>query len=444
MSFRQVVCVAILSAVPAAAFASLQLPNDITVEATQNGGAEVKYSVSIVGPPEDDGGRSPHTVTCSPASLSIFAIGTTTVSCNATDGSTGNFNVTVRDTTAPQLFVPRDFAVFTTGTSQVADFSQWVYAVDRVDGSPAVTCNPPSGYSFLVGETPVTCTTSDSRGNATTRTFDVIVYNTLPNDFDKAIKAEATGPNGAVVTFDDAPCSPASGSTLPLGITLVTCSTYTFHVTVVDTTPPALTLPPNLTATTTNASGTAVTYSASASDIVDGSVAVTCSPASGSLFPVGTTTVNCSATDSSNNSASGSFSVTVTQQPDGDDEAPVFVSLTATPNILTPANNKLVDVALSADVTDNEDPAPLVQIYDVTSNEQINGDFAITGALTLQLRAERDGNNQGRTYTIWVEAVDDAGNRGIGSVTVTVPHDQGNSSTVTPAPPTRRRAAGKG
>ena len=445
---RQVVIVVALCAISASAFAALQLPPDITVEATRNAGAEVKYSVSTVGPPEDEAGRTPHSVTCSPASLSVFPIGTTTVSCSATDGSTGSFNVTVRDTTAPQLFVPRDFAVFTTGTSQIADFSQWVYAVDVVDGSPAVTCTPPSGSSFPVGETTVHCTTSDSRGNTTSRSFHVIVYNTLPNDLDKAITAEATGPDGAVVTFNHEGCSPASGSTFPLGVNMVTCSTFTFHVTVVDTTAPVLTLPGNISVTTPDANGAVVTYSATASDIVDGNRSVTCNPASGSLFPVGTTTVNCSASDTRGNSAGGSFTVTVTheQPPPGDTEAPVFGSLSASPNTLSPANNKLVDVTLTATVTDNEDPSPLVQIYAVTSNEQIGGDYVITGALSVQLRAERDGgNSSGRIYTIWVEAIDDAGNRGIGTVNVSVPHDQGNSST-TPAPPapSRRRSAGKG
>jgi hypothetical protein len=64
----------------------------------------------------------------------------------------------------------------------------------------------------------------------------------------------------------------------------------------------------------TSPSGAAVNFNASATDLVDGSVAVTCSPASGSTFPFGTTTVNCSATDTHNNTATGSFNVTVVDQ----------------------------------------------------------------------------------------------------------------------------------
>jgi hypothetical protein len=45
--------------------------------------------------------------------------------------------------------------------------------------------------------------------------------------------------------------------------------------------------------------------------VVDGSRPVTCNPASGSSFLAGTTTVNCSATDTRNNTSNGSFTVTV-------------------------------------------------------------------------------------------------------------------------------------
>jgi len=84
-----------------------------------------------------------------------------------------------------------------------------------------------------------------------------------------------------------------------------------FTITVVDTTPPALTLPSNIIVTALNASGAPVSFAVSANDLVDGSMATTCSSASGSLFPIGITTVNCSATDSHGNTASGSFTVSV-------------------------------------------------------------------------------------------------------------------------------------
>jgi hypothetical protein len=78
-----------------------------------------------------------------------------------------------------------------------------------------------------------------------------------------------------------------------------------------DTLPPVLTLPSDMVVDPTSPAGAAVTYVATANDNVDGQVPVSCAPASGSLFAIGTTTVSCSASDTHGNTASGSFSVTV-------------------------------------------------------------------------------------------------------------------------------------
>ncbi|HXG84471.1 MAG TPA: LamG-like jellyroll fold domain-containing protein [Pyrinomonadaceae bacterium] len=79
---------------------------------------------------------------------------------------------------------------------------------------------------------------------------------------------------------------------------------------VMDTTAPVLSLG-DVTAEATSASGASVNYTATASDDFDGETTVDCSPASGSTFALGTTAVNCSATDASGNSSSGQFTVTV-------------------------------------------------------------------------------------------------------------------------------------
>ncbi len=78
-----------------------------------------------------------------------------------------------------------------------------------------------------------------------------------------------------------------------------------------DTTPPTLILPADITKNAPDATGTTVTYTATATDDVDGSVPVSCSPASGSTFSIGKTLVNCSATDQAGNRATGSFNVKV-------------------------------------------------------------------------------------------------------------------------------------
>jgi hypothetical protein len=80
---------------------------------------------------------------------------------------------------------------------------------------------------------------------------------------------------------------------------------------VADTTPPTLTLSGNITVDATSPAGVIVTYSKAATDIVSGAVAVNCVPASGSTFPIGTSTVDCTATDGAGNTASGSIQVLV-------------------------------------------------------------------------------------------------------------------------------------
>jgi hypothetical protein len=137
---------------------------------------------------------------------------------------------------------------------------------------------------------------------------------------------EATGPAGAAYTYvaptatddvdgtDAVDCNPASGSTFPLGDTTVTCTatdsvgnTASAHFTVhvVDTTPPVLRVPTGPVAVdATSPEGAIADYTATATDVVDGAVAPSCAPAPGSTFPIGDTTVTCTATDKSGNTAS--------------------------------------------------------------------------------------------------------------------------------------------
>lgn len=78
-----------------------------------------------------------------------------------------------------------------------------------------------------------------------------------------------------------------------------------------DENPPALTLPGTIDVPATSPLGTSVQYDVSAEDDTDPAPAVTCTPASGSTFAIGDTTVACSATDAAGNEASGSFTVHV-------------------------------------------------------------------------------------------------------------------------------------
>lgn len=146
------------------------------------------------------------------------------------------------------------------------------------------------------------------------------------------IVAQCTGPGGTVVKFDVEPTSgcsntiivfPASGSLFPPGPTTVTAlalgtngggsNMCTFTVTVVDTVPPVIQCPSNIVINTSCPS-VPVTYDVTATDNCC-LASVVCTPASGSSFSVGTTTVNCLATDCSGNTNGCSFTVTVNPVP---------------------------------------------------------------------------------------------------------------------------------
>jgi hypothetical protein len=142
---------------------------------------------------------------------------------------------------------------------------------------------------------------------------------------------EATGFDGAPVTYtasavDDrgrpvpVSCQPPSGSIFPLGTRTVTCTaeddgdrtTERFTVTVVDRTPPTLSVPQNKSLRTRNRSGVVVPFVAQAVDTVDGAVGWSCNPPPGSVFRPGLTVVTCTAADRHGNAARAFFTITVT------------------------------------------------------------------------------------------------------------------------------------
>src|SRR5262249_26695949 len=82
---------------------------------------------------------------------------------------------------------------------------------------------------------------------------------------------------------------------------------------------PTLPVPANITVEATGPAGATVTFVATATDAQDGDLVPSCTPASGATFPLGTTTVSCSATNSLGFTAQASFTVTVV-----DTTAPIF------------------------------------------------------------------------------------------------------------------------
>ena len=78
-----------------------------------------------------------------------------------------------------------------------------------------------------------------------------------------------------------------------------------------DTTPPTITVPGTVYADATMPSGALVSYSVLAEDDTDPAPVLVCTPASGAQFPMLSTTVNCTATDTSGNASTATFTVVV-------------------------------------------------------------------------------------------------------------------------------------
>jgi len=174
------------------------------------------------------------------------------------------------DTAPPTVTAPPDVAFEATAPLTPLDSGDYgtATAADGSGAPPEVTSDAPA--SFPVGDTVITWTATDASGNA----------------------AEAVQ-----------------------------------TITVRDTTPPAITqVPGDLAVLTHHGRDAEAAFAVpEAEDIADPDAAVSCEPESGSGFPVGSTTVTCTASDSSGNESRASFEVRV-----GTYEATATVSETVT------------------------------------------------------------------------------------------------------------------
>ena len=234
----------------------------------------------------------------------------------------------------------------------------------------------------------------------------------------RPVFAEATAPQGALVSFT-VPARPAgAGATtcstraagtitspaqFPLGTTVVTCSRLdrkgrsekvSFPVIVRDRTAPALALPADSSTTTASPLGTRVSFTATATDLVSGSLTPTCAPPSGSLFAIGTTSVVCSVADARGNRATGAFTITV-----------VLVSADSTPPVVT------VPAPLTVEATG---PAGATAAFSASALDAVDGVRATTCAPPSGSVFALG------TTTVVCTAADVAGNSGSASFTVSV------------------------
>lgn len=277
------------------------------------------------------------TVVCNPRSGTTFTVGTTTVNCNATDSANNtvscSFTVTVTSGAACTLSCPGDI-------TQAAAAGQCSATVTYSDPSTSgncgtVTCAPSSGFSFPVGTTTVTCTSSQGPSCDFTVTVNAPAAPTIvtcASNKTVAVDANCEGviPNlltevtttGCSVTKSQ---SPAAGSVVGTGTYTVVITaensagevTCNATVTVADNTPPVITTCPAGTSASAGSSCQApvpsVVGGVVASDnCTDASaLTITQSPAAGTLVGAGSNTITITVKDAANNTATCTTTFTV-------------------------------------------------------------------------------------------------------------------------------------
>lgn len=304
------------------------------------------------------------------------ALGTSTLAYRASDPSgnqaTCSTSVTVQDTTAPLLVCPPPAVAQCTGDQQaVVDPG----VATTLDGCTTATANAPGAASYPLGTTPVAYTAVDEAGNQ------------------------------------------------------AQCST---SVAVIDTIPPSLTCPAPIVAECTGPTGAAVTPAQATA--ADG-----CSPTSvtgpvAAVYPLGTTPVSYTASDSSGNQAVCASSIQVV-----DTHAPT-VTVTTPPAPLWPIDStyRVINLADCGIVVQDSCGGSLTleqagaAISCVTSDEVEDkpnnnddgntlNDIVIVSPTQVKVRAERLRQGDGRVYEIKFTVRDASGNVGHGVCPVAVP-----------------------
>ncbi len=160
-----------------------------------------------------------------------------------------------------------------------------------------------------------------------------------------------------------------------------------------DTTPPVVTVPADMIVEATGISGAIVVFPATANDNIDGSITPTCVPASGSTFALGTTTVNCTATDGAGNTGSASFTITAQ-----DTTAPIITLVGSDPETIEVGTPYSDAGATALDVVDGDLTGLMATFNPVDSN--------IVGTYTVTYNVADSAGNDAAEVTRTVNVVD--------------------------------------
>ncbi len=285
--------------------------------------------------------------------LIASATNTTLTIANVQNGNTGSYSVSISNAfgaatsrlASLSLPVPPSIvgqpqsqtvrcggnAMFVVNASGTAPLTyQWrkngtllVGATNSAYVATPITCQAPENYTVVITNVAGAITSSPVTLAVVDTNPPVIICST------NLMVSAGPGQCSAMVVYslnatDDCAVvslagNPPSGSTFPKGTNSVLCTaidcagnsnTCSFNIVVLESDPPSVTCPTNQTVACLSSNGVQVFFSTTALDNCDGPLPVICTPASGSSFVPGTTTVNCFATDASGNSSNCSFTIT--------------------------------------------------------------------------------------------------------------------------------------
>ena len=355
------------------------LPESITVEAEGSGGVDKRNAAieAFLNAAEATDAVDPN-LTIVIDAPDLLPLGDTAVTFTVTDANgnqaTGQATITVVDTIPPRVTVPESITVegeisggVSKGNAAIRAFLNAVEATDIGDPNLMITNDAPD--VLALGDTVVTFTATDASGNESKGQATITVVDTeLPlisvpvgitvdgdvidgaDRGNAAIEAllnaveatDAVDPNLEVVI--DTP------DLLPLGDTVITITatdasgnqaTGQAIITVVDTTPPVVTIPDSFIvegevsggADKGNAAVEAFLNAAEATDLVDPDPTIVNNIPD--ILPLGDTEVTFTASDASGNQATGQATITVVD---------------TTPPLITLPNNVTVEGEVSGGV----------------------------------------------------------------------------------------------
>ena len=352
---------------------------------------------------------------------SAFPLGTTTNTFEVTDTAgfvaSCSFDVVVSDTENPIISCLRNITISNDSGlwSAVVNYATPV-GTDNCPGSVITvqTAGLASGSAFPIGSTTNTFEVTDNAGNVSSCSFDIIINDTqaptitCPADISVGNDtglcstlinyATPVGADNCAGQITIQTAGLPSGSNFPIGTTINTfqvtdtagnTATCSFDVTILDSENPTLSCPSDISINTDAGLCTAVYNYTSpvGADNCPGQITIqTVGLASGSVFPIGTTTNTFEVTDAANNISTCSFDVTVV-----DAEIPI---------------------ALCQDISVQLSP--------------------VTGTATITPNDIDDGSSDNCNFTLALSILSfDCTDIGNNSVTLTITDDSNNSSSCT-------------